>query len=87
MAGQTDKNETQKTAQGHGLTSEEAREAGLDKGNLQPGKDFVVEHGREIGGEGHSRSEDIGGPAATQTISDAVNDDDISQREGSREKI
>ena len=71
----------QASAQGHGMTSEEAREAGLGKGDLQPGKDFVVEYGRE--GQSQTKSGDT--PPDSQPLNDNMNADDISQRQGTRD--
>lgn len=72
----------QAPAKGHGMTSEEARQAGIGGKDLQEGKDYVVEYGREAGLEGQPQTKSGGTQPATQTLSDNQNDDDISQRQG-----
>ncbi|HEX2913451.1 MAG TPA: hypothetical protein VH186_21790 [Chloroflexia bacterium] len=70
-------NYDEQNRQEHGLTSDEARQAGLPDEKLQPGKDYKVDKGR-----------DMTNPATQQIEGQTgVNDDDISQRDGYQEKI
>ncbi|MDB5080224.1 MAG: hypothetical protein JWP00_2148 [Chloroflexi bacterium] len=86
MAHESDNtNNQQAAAQGHGLTSEEARKAGLGNENLQEGKDYVVEYGRVENAEGQFQTKSGGSQPATQPLNDNLNDDDVSQRMGFKE--
>ncbi len=67
------------------MTSEEAQKAGLGNQKLEEGKDYVIEYGREAGLEGQFQTKSGGSQPPTQPLSDNVNDDDISQRQGFKE--